>query len=94
MNEIERAIEMIKDVETFYLGNGIMDDESVELLRTITLTVLRAELARQDAKPLTCDGCEFDRRDNIVMAFTRCENCVRQERTYLSDRYEPKGEKA
>ena len=54
----------------------------------LALKLLRAQ---EQNEPLTCDGCEFDRRQSPSEAFARCDSCVRQERSWMSDRYEPKG---
>lgn len=53
MNEIERAIELIRDADAFYLGDGNMKEQDVERLRTVILDSLRAELSRQENAPLT-----------------------------------------
>ena len=51
---------------------------------TLAVNLLRAEQARQDAKPLTCDGCDRP-------AYW-CTGCKR--RKDLPNHYQPKGEKA
>ena len=93
MNEIERAIELVRDVDAFYLGGGCMEEKDVERIRSRILDCLRAELSRQENAPLTCDGCKWHpiKYDFLGCIISRCENCCRQ--TILTDRYEPKGEK-
>ena len=73
--EIERAIHEIEH-------NVDCDN------RELYLTLLRAELTRQENAPLTCDGC-----NNLRTKYDgnrACEVCSRG--TFLLDRYEPKGE--
>ena len=85
MNEIE-----IKNALQYAeLQLSLSTSESkTRFFRTI-VQVLRAELSHQEKAPLTCDGCEWQPK---VMGITRCNRCVRF--PLLSDRYEPKGEKA
>ena len=88
MNEIERAKVQAAYDECYKIYSCYSEH------RETILDILRAELARQDAKPLTCDGCAFDVKDDGSMRYSRCGNCTRQERPWMTDRYEPKGEKA
>ena len=83
--ELERAID---DFENYVeMGYGQYFRPSSENTETV-LTVLRAALDRE-AKELTCDGCKWQPK---MMGVTRCQKCTRF--PLLTDRYEPKGEKA
>ena len=89
MNEIEQAIETLNVMQSTHshIRKSNNEWEAIELSKEI----LRAELARQDAKPLTCDGCNFIREKYATHGgVTICCNCSRG--TILPDRYEPKGE--
>ena len=93
MNEIERAIKGfenelrgMQNSEPRYMAQK-RQDRRTERINT-ALTVLRAELARQDAKPLACDGCKD--QEDMYVGDTMCYDCRRF--TTLPDRYEPKGE--
>ena len=86
MNEIERAIETLNVMQSTHshIRKSNNEWEAIELSKEI----LRAELARQDAKPLTCDGCKD--QEDMYVGDTMCYDCRRF--TTLPDRYEPKGE--
>lgn len=90
--DIERAIKVLEEEYAFAFECDDTQKRSSAL--HTALTVIRAELARQDAKPLTCDGCmreeiykELDGEDKILITCLKCE------RSKKTDRYEPKGEK-
>ena len=93
MNEIERAIGEIdtatKSDRCISLSDGTRISKEWVHVTTLetALTVLRAELARQD---VTCDGCKD--QEDMYVGDTMCYDCRRF--TTLPDRYEPKGEKA
>lgn len=83
-SEIERAIQEFED----NAYHPSLKPEVSEESKAVALRALRAELTRQDAKPLTCDGCmHLPQKYNGSLV---CENCSRG--TILPDRYEPKGE--
>ena len=86
MNEIEQAIETLNVMQSTHshIRKSNNEWEAIELSKEI----LRAELARQDAKPLTCDGCKWEFNRSLGSA-DMCYNCNRMRK---KDRYEPKGE--
>ena len=87
MSEIERAIKVLEEEYAFTLECDATQKRS-SAYKT-ALTVLRDELARQDAKLLTCDGCKWEFNLSLGSA-DMCYNCNRMRK---KDRYEPKGEK-
>ena len=83
MSEFERAIECFNNK----VWSGELFESEVDMYNAV-ITVLRAELARQDAKPLACDGCKD--QEDMYVGDTMCYDCRRF--TTLPDRYEPKGD--
>ena len=90
MSEIERAIAYWEEFEREIdeMPHSDVLEAQREPVKT-ALTVLRAELDREK-NPLTCDGCKYSVTEYDF--HTVCAYCVRKEN--LTDRYEPKGEKA
>ena len=86
MNEIERAIEQIKDHMRVHRIGQYPHVYIADALN-MALDALKEKLEREK-NPLKCDGCiHLPQKYNGSIA---CENCSRG--TILLDRYEPKGE--
>lgn len=90
MSEIEKltaAIDELSELADIYYCDGMTDRA-----RTIrfAVTILRAELEREK-NPLSCDGCKHH-NSRAVASQMNCATCSRFK--WVSDRYEPKGEKA
>ena len=86
MNEIERAIEQIKDhMRVHRIGQY----PHVYLADALNMAIdaLKEKLDREK-NPLTCDGCKWEFNRSLGSA-DMCYNCNRMRK---KDRYEPKGE--
>ena len=89
MNEIERAIAYWEEFEREIdeMPHSDILEAQREPVKT-ALTVLRAELTRQENAPLTCDGCKY-RNSRAVASQMMCAACSRFK--WIADRYEPLG---